>query len=111
MYMYLPAPTPDQTLESAEAPLSSLGRGQRQGRLAHNHAAVQTISLYTVYKQYVYIGHENSIFPSGCEMYNSSMWVSTSKERWTLGITASPHRPGSLPGVRRLHFPPGNQDE
>ena len=29
MYMYPPAPTPDQSLESAEAPLSSLGRGQR----------------------------------------------------------------------------------
>ena len=35
MYMYPPAPTPDQSLESAEAPLSSLGRGRRQGRLVH----------------------------------------------------------------------------
>ena len=29
MHMYPPAPTPDQSLESAEAPFSSLGRGWR----------------------------------------------------------------------------------
>ena len=39
MYMYPPAPTPDQSLESAEAPLSSLGRGRRQGRLVHRSYA------------------------------------------------------------------------
>ena len=36
MNMYPPTPTPDQSLESAEAPLSSLGRGRRQGVPAHN---------------------------------------------------------------------------
>ena len=39
MYMYPPAPTPDQSLESAEAPLSSLGKGRRQGRLVHRSYA------------------------------------------------------------------------
>ena len=46
MYACPPAPKPDQSFESVEAPLSSLGRGRRQGRLTHNHASVQSISLY-----------------------------------------------------------------
>ena len=50
MYACPPAPTPNQSLESADAPLSSPGRGRRRGRPVHNHAAVQSISLYTVYK-------------------------------------------------------------
>ena len=36
MNMYPPTPTPDPSLESAEAPLSSLGRGRRRGVPAHN---------------------------------------------------------------------------
>ena len=43
MYICPLAPMPDQSLENAEAPLSSLGKGWHQGRLAHNHASVQSI--------------------------------------------------------------------
>ena len=46
MYMYPPAPTPDPSLESAEAPLSFLGKGPRKGRPAHNHAMVQELQLW-----------------------------------------------------------------
>ena len=46
MYMYPPAPTPDPSLESAEAPLSSLGKGPRKGRPAHNHVMVQELQLW-----------------------------------------------------------------
>ena len=47
MYMYPSAPTPDSSLESAEAPLSSLGKGPRKGRPAHNHVMVQELWNYT----------------------------------------------------------------
>ena len=46
MYMYPPAPTPDPSLESAIAPLSSLGKGPRKGRPAHNHVMVQELQLW-----------------------------------------------------------------
>ena len=46
MYMYPPAPTPDPSLESAEAPLSSPGKGPRKGRPVHNHVMVQKLQLW-----------------------------------------------------------------
>ena len=46
MYMYPPAPASDPSLESAEAALSSLGKGLRKGRPAHNHVMVQDLQLW-----------------------------------------------------------------
>ena len=43
MYMYPPAPTPDLSLESAEALLSSHGKGPRKSRPAHNYVMVQEL--------------------------------------------------------------------
>ena len=60
--MYPPAPTPDQSLESAEAPLSSLGRGRRQGRLLHHSYTGSNIYEHILYKL-------KSIQSINCNMY------------------------------------------
>ena len=47
MYVYPPAPTPAPSLESAEAPLSYLGKDPRQGRPAHNSAGwISGVNFY-----------------------------------------------------------------
>ena len=92
MYMYPPAPTPDQSLESAEAPLSSLGRGRRQGRLVHRS--------YTGSIQFGSGEHYLRVF-----FFNAD-WELYRALTATCTRAHLPQRPTNPLRVRMLHFPP-----